>query len=130
MADLPARPSLNHLRREARDLLRAAQAGDSAAAGRIAAVSAAPTLAGAHQVAGLVAQVLQAGAGRKLGHDVSFTGLRSARRADKGDRRVLPCSRTEVDYVLPADPEAPSRAYRHGITDAQGHPRPGPGHAG
>ena len=47
MADLPARPSLNHLRREARDLLRAAQAGDSAAAGRIAAVSAAPTLGGA-----------------------------------------------------------------------------------
>jgi ankyrin repeat protein len=47
MADLPARPNLDHLRREARDLLRAAQAGDPAAAGRIAAVSAAPTLASA-----------------------------------------------------------------------------------
>jgi hypothetical protein len=47
MADLPARPDLNHLRREARDLLRAAQAGDPVAAGRIAAVSAAPTLASA-----------------------------------------------------------------------------------
>ena len=33
MADLPARPSLDHLRRQARDLLRAAQAGDTAAAG-------------------------------------------------------------------------------------------------
>ena len=47
MADLPARPSLDYLRREARDLLRAAQAGDPAAAGRIRAVSAAPTLASA-----------------------------------------------------------------------------------
>ena len=47
MAELPARPSLDHLRREARDLLRAAQAGDPAAAGRIRAVSAVPTLASA-----------------------------------------------------------------------------------
>ena len=39
MATLPARPDLGHLRREARDLLRAAQAGDTAAAGRISAVS-------------------------------------------------------------------------------------------
>lgn len=47
MADLPARPSLDHLRHEARDLLRAAQSGDTAAADRIHAVSAAPTLASA-----------------------------------------------------------------------------------
>ena len=47
MADLPARPSLDHLRREARDLLRAAQSGDTAAAGRIRAVSATQTLASA-----------------------------------------------------------------------------------
>ena len=47
MAELPARPSLDHLRGEARDLLRAAQAGDPAAIGRIRAVSAAPTLASA-----------------------------------------------------------------------------------
>ena len=47
MADLPARPSLDHLRHEARDLLRAAQSGDTAAADRIRAVSAAPTLASA-----------------------------------------------------------------------------------
>ena len=47
MADLPAKPSLDHLRRQARDLLRAAQAGDAAAAGRIRAVSDALTLASA-----------------------------------------------------------------------------------
>ena len=47
MADLPARPSLDHLRHEARDLLRAAQSGDTAAADRIRAVSAAQTLASA-----------------------------------------------------------------------------------
>jgi ankyrin repeat protein len=47
MADLPARPSLDHLRREARDLLRAAQSGDTAAADRIRAVAATPALASA-----------------------------------------------------------------------------------
>ena len=47
MADLPARPSLDHLRHEARDLLRAAQSGDTAAADRIRAVSATQTLASA-----------------------------------------------------------------------------------
>ena len=47
MTDLPARPSLDHLRREARGLLRAAQSGDTGAAGRIRAVSATPTLASA-----------------------------------------------------------------------------------
>jgi len=45
MADLPVKPSLDHLRRQARDLLRAAQAGDTAATGRIRAVSAELTLA-------------------------------------------------------------------------------------
>ncbi|MGB6582001.1 MAG: hypothetical protein WBF34_29215, partial [Streptosporangiaceae bacterium] len=39
MADLPAKPSLDHLRRQARDLLRAAQADDTTAAGRIRAVA-------------------------------------------------------------------------------------------
>ena len=47
MADLPARPSLDHLRRQARDLLRAARAGDTTAAGRIRAVADALTLASA-----------------------------------------------------------------------------------
>lgn len=39
MADLPVKPSLDHLRRQARDLLRAARAGDTTAAGRIRAPS-------------------------------------------------------------------------------------------
>ncbi|HET7013437.1 MAG TPA: ankyrin repeat domain-containing protein [Streptosporangiaceae bacterium] len=39
MSVLPANPHLEHLRREARDLLRAARAGDPDAAGRISAVS-------------------------------------------------------------------------------------------
>jgi ankyrin repeat protein len=47
MASLPARPNLDHLRREARNLLRAAQAGDTGAAGRIGAVSERLTLAAA-----------------------------------------------------------------------------------
>ena len=47
MADLPAKPSLGHLRRRARDLLRAARAGDTTAAGRIRAVADALTLASA-----------------------------------------------------------------------------------
>jgi len=36
---------------------------------------------GAQQVPGLAAQVVDAGLGRKIGLDVSFTGLRSARQA-------------------------------------------------
>jgi len=47
MADLPAKPSLDHLRRQARDLLRVARAGDATAAGRIRAVADALTLASA-----------------------------------------------------------------------------------
>jgi uncharacterized protein len=46
MADLPAKPILDHLR-QARDLLRAARAGDTTAAGRIRAVADALTLASA-----------------------------------------------------------------------------------
>ena len=45
MADLPAKPSFDHLRRQARDLLRAARAGDTTAVGRIRAVADALTLA-------------------------------------------------------------------------------------
>jgi len=47
MATLPPRPNLDHLRRQARDLLRAAQAGDDAAASRIRAVSGRLTLSAA-----------------------------------------------------------------------------------
>ena len=47
MATLPARPDLDQLRHQAKDLLRAAQAGDTTAAARIRAVSGRQTLAGA-----------------------------------------------------------------------------------
>jgi len=47
MATLPARPDLDHLRRQARDLLRAARNSDAAAADRIAAVSGRLNLAAA-----------------------------------------------------------------------------------
>lgn len=47
MAVLPAQPHLDHLRRQARDLLRAARAGDTAAAERVLAVSDRLTLAAA-----------------------------------------------------------------------------------
>ena len=42
-ADLLAKPSLDHLRRQARDLLRAARAGETTGAGRIRAPSTAST---------------------------------------------------------------------------------------
>jgi hypothetical protein len=47
MAVLPVQPHLDHLRRQARDLLRAARAGDEAAAGQISAVSGRLTLSAA-----------------------------------------------------------------------------------
>jgi ankyrin repeat protein len=47
MADLPARPDLEQLRRQAKELLRAAREGDGAARERIAAVADRQTLAGA-----------------------------------------------------------------------------------
>ena len=47
MATLPAHPSLDQLRHQAKDLLRAARSGDAAAAAQIAAVSDRPTLSAA-----------------------------------------------------------------------------------
>ncbi len=47
MPDLPARPDLTQLRHQAKDLLRSAAAGDTAAAARIAALADRPTLASA-----------------------------------------------------------------------------------
>jgi len=47
MSTLPVRPNLDQLRRQARELLRAAQAGDATAVGRIRAVSDALTLTAA-----------------------------------------------------------------------------------
>ncbi|MGH3203753.1 MAG: hypothetical protein ACRDP5_17120, partial [Streptosporangiaceae bacterium] len=47
MSDLPPRPDLDQLRRQARDLLRAARAGEEEAAARMAAVSGPVTLTSA-----------------------------------------------------------------------------------
>ena len=50
MAALPAHPDLDQLRRQAKDLLRAAKSGDAAAAAQISAVSDQPTLSAAQLV--------------------------------------------------------------------------------
>jgi ankyrin repeat protein len=50
MATLPAHPSLDQLRHQAKDLLRAAQSGDAAVAAQVAAVSDRPTLSAAQLV--------------------------------------------------------------------------------
>ncbi|MGH3257482.1 MAG: ankyrin repeat domain-containing protein [Streptosporangiaceae bacterium] len=50
MATLPAHPSLDQLRHQAKDLLRAAKSGDAAAAAQVAAVSDRPTLSAAQLV--------------------------------------------------------------------------------
>jgi uncharacterized protein len=50
MPDLPARPDLDQLRHQAKDLLHAAQRGDPAAIGRISAVSG-PVMLSAAQLA-------------------------------------------------------------------------------
>ncbi len=50
MATLPAHPSLDQLRHQAKDLLRAAKSGDAASAAQVAAVSDPPTLAAAQLV--------------------------------------------------------------------------------
>jgi ankyrin repeat protein len=51
MTDLPARPDIDQLRHQARDLLRAARSGDPAAAARIAAVAAGHVTLAASQLA-------------------------------------------------------------------------------
>jgi hypothetical protein len=48
---------------------------------------------------------------RKGRHDVSLTSLRPALQADK-EIVTIRRLKAEVDYVLPADPEAPSHAWR------------------
>jgi ankyrin repeat protein len=50
MATLPAHPSLDQLRHQAKDLLRAAKSGDAAAAAQLAAISDPPTLSAAQLV--------------------------------------------------------------------------------
>ena len=102
MADLPAKPNIDHLRRQARDLLRAAQAGDTAAAGRIRAVSDALTLASA-----------QLAVAREYGF-ASWTRLRdevTARTAGLGQQAEAFCEASIRDWtgraarMLAATPE-------------------------
>ena len=105
MADLPAKPSLDHLRRQARDLLRAAQAGDTAAAGRIRAVSDALTLASA-----------QLAVAREYGF-ASWTRLRDEVAARTAS--LAPSGRSVLRGQHP-------RRHRPGGPDAGGHPRARP----
>ena len=102
MADLPAKPSHDHLRRQARDLLRAAQAGDTAAVGRIGAVSDALTLASA-----------QLAVAREYGF-ASWTRLRdevTARTTDLAEQAEAFCEASIRDWtgraarMLAATPE-------------------------
>jgi len=102
MADLPAKPNIGHLRRQARDLLRAAQAGDTAAAGRIREVSDALTLASA-----------QLAVAREYGF-ASWTRLRdevTARTADLAHQADAFCEASIRDWtgraarMLAATPE-------------------------
>jgi len=108
MADLPAKPSLDHLRRQARDLLRAAQAGDTAAAGRIGAVSGTLTLASA-----------QLAVAREYGF-ASWTKLKdevTARTADLAQQADAFCEASIRDWtgqaarLLAATPEIAGYSY-------------------
>ena len=108
MADLPAKPSLDHLRRQARDLLRAAQAGDTAAAGRIGAVSDTLTLASA-----------QLAVAREYGF-ASWTKLKdkvTARPADLAEQAEAFCEASIRDWsgraarILAATPEIAGYSY-------------------
>src|SRR5260370_33444110 len=80
MTVLPAQPDLDHLRRQARDLLRAAGAGDSAAAERIHAVSEELNLTAA-QLA--VAREYGFASWAKLKTEVQARSLELARLADE-----------------------------------------------
>jgi ankyrin repeat protein len=102
MADLPAKPSIDHLRRQARDLLRDAKAGDTAATGRIRAVSDELTLASA-----------QLAVAREYGFE-SWTKLKeevTARTADLAQQAEAFCEASIRDWtgraarMLAATPE-------------------------
>ena len=80
MTVLPAQPNLDHLRRQARDLLRAARAGDSAATERIHAVSEELNLAAAQRA---VAREYGFASWAKLKTEVQARSLELARLADE-----------------------------------------------
>jgi ankyrin repeat protein len=108
MADLPAKPSLDHLRRQARDLLRDAKAGDTAATGRIRAVSDELTLASA-----------QLAVAREYGF-ASWTKLKdevTARTADLAQQAEAFCEASIRDWtgraarMLAATPEIAGHSF-------------------
>ena len=80
MTVLPAQPDLDHLRRQARDLLRAARAGDSAATERIHAVSEELNLTAAQRA---VAREYGFASWAKLKTEVQARSLELARLADE-----------------------------------------------
>jgi ankyrin repeat protein len=102
MADLPARPSIDHLRRQARDLLRAAHAGDTAAAARIRAVSDALTLAGA-QLA--VAREYGFASWARLKTEVTVRTASLARQAEEFCEASIRDSTGRAARMLAAAPE-------------------------
>ena len=102
MADLPARPSLDHLRRQARDLLRAARAGDTTAVGRIRAVADALTLASA-QLA--VAREYGFASRTRLRDEVTAHTASLARQAKHSARPASVTARGRAARMLAATPE-------------------------
>ena len=98
MADLPARPSLNHLRRQARDLLRAARAGDTTAAGRIRAVADALTLASAQRGYGFASRT-------RLRYEVTARTASLARQAEAFCEASIRDGTGRAARMLAATPE-------------------------
>ncbi len=102
MADLPARPSLDHLRRQARDLLRAARAGDTTAVSRIWAVAGALTLASA-QLA--VAREYGFASRTRLRDEVTARTASLARQAEAFCEASIRDSTGRAARMLAATPE-------------------------
>ena len=107
MADLPARPSLDHLRRQARDLLRAARAGDTTAAGRIRAVADALTLASA-QLA--VAREYGFASWTRLRDEVTARTASLARQAEAFCEASIRDGTGRAARMLAATPSSPATA--------------------
>ena len=107
MADLPARPSLDHRRRQARDLLRAARAGDTTAAGRIRAVADALTLASA-QLA--VAREYGFASRTRLRYEVTARTASRARQAEAFREASIGDGTGRATRMLTATPSSPATA--------------------
>jgi len=98
MPDLPARPNLEQLRHQAKDLLRSAKSGDAEALERIGAVSDRPTLATA-QLA--VARFYGFASWTKLKREVERRSILDARDLNR------------LAALLAEDPEAATSAMEH-----------------